>query len=80
MNNYPELLLSYILWLGLDYHYDPDRDVLVVRTKKHSRRDMFGRFYLDGGDDIVELYPSVGYQAGKRLIDTARQLAGAFGD
>jgi hypothetical protein len=64
--------------LGLDYRYDPNCDVLTVRTEKHSRRDMYG---LAGGDDIVELPRSVvfgDYQVAKALIDTARQLAVCF--
>lgn len=83
MSTTPEQrLLAYILGLGLDYRYDPDRDVLAVRTEKHSRRDMYGRFYLAGGDELVELPRDVvfnGYEEARELIDTARGLADTFG-
>jgi hypothetical protein len=82
MTGNPERLLAYILQLGLDYRYDPDRDVLIVRTEKHSRRDMYGRFYLAGGDELVELPRDVvfgDYERARDLIDTARGLADTFG-
>ena len=78
MSTTPERLLAYILELGLDYRYDPDRDVLTVRTEKHSRH---GRFYLAGGDDIVSLPRDVvfgDYEKARELIDTARQLSECF--
>ena len=81
MSTTPERLLAYILELGFDYNYDPDRDVLTVRTEKHSRHDQYGRFYLAGGDELVELPRDVvfgDYEEAKALIDTALRLSECF--
>lgn len=71
-------LLSYILQLGLDYRYDTDLEILFIRTEKHSRHD---RFYLAGGDELVELPRDVvfgDYLVAKELIDTALRLSECF--